>query len=207
MFFTPASKSTTTESTEKFWKGKRNSVYLRTLDLLLEGLSRGCKTICDVGSGGCPHLDMIEGIERKISIDKKEPFEATDVEAITQDYVTWQPEKRSDITLCLLTLNRLTRPAFFARKLMANSNIVIVSVPYKCTGEAAERHTHKDIDENMMRGWFDRTPSFSIVCREIFTDEATLIQVYERNGDVWSNLQDRNRLRAERKAKQQGNSQ
>lgn len=193
--------------TELFWEQNKRSCYMHALGVLLDALSKNKKSALDVGSGGSPHLDLLPHISKRVSLDVKTPYEAEGIEPVIADFLLWNAPQKYNIVLCLQTLNRVKRPDLMAKKLLNAGDTLIMSVPYQWDDAQAEKHAHKNVDEAMVQAWFGRTPSFSMVCTEITGPTPRLLQVYEKNGDVWANLSARSALRAARTAQQDTKSE
>jgi hypothetical protein len=98
--------------------------------------------------------------------------------------------------MCLQVLEHVPQPGLFAQKLLSTGKIVVVSVPHDWNAGSIEGHLHDPITERDMRRWFGREANFSYVCREVVSRSNRLIQVYEHNAAIWTNLVKRSKLHA-----------
>ena len=93
-------------------------------------LGRPEDTICDVGSRGVDMMTFLP-CKKKISIDLEIPLQAEGVEGIVGDYLTHRFEGL-DIITCFQVLEHLDDEvvALFAKKLLEEARIAVVTVPY-----------------------------------------------------------------------------
>jgi hypothetical protein len=174
-----------------YWRDRRNLLYYQVVRQLVEGLGQGAESMLDVGSAACPYLDWFPHIPVRVSLDIERPYRAAGVEAVTADFLEWRTDRRFDIVTCLQVMEHVEDPAAFAKKLLALGRTVIVSVPHAWPPGSVDGHRHDPVTERKMRSWFGREPNFSYVCREVLTHSDRLIQVYEPNALIWSNLRKR----------------
>jgi hypothetical protein len=184
---------------DAYWESRKDNIYLQVVRSLVSGLGKKAASLLDVGTAGCPYLEWFPHIPNRVSVDLTRPYEAPGVTGIKADFLLWTPPEKYQLVLCLQVLEHVRRADLFARKLLSVGGTVIISVPYKWPKGRTRSHVHDPIDEEKLVRWFRREPNFSYLCREVTADSDRLIQVYERNNDVWSNLNQRARIRAERK--------
>lgn len=174
-----------------YWRDRQDLLYYQVVRQLVEGLGQGAGSMLDVGSAACPYLDWFPQIPVRVSLDIERPHRAAGVESITADFLKWRTDRRFDIVTCLQVMEHVDDPAAFATKLLAVGRTVIVSVPHAWPPGSVDGHRHDPVTERKMRSWFGREPNFSYVCREVLTHSDRLIQVYEPNAIIWSNLRKR----------------
>jgi len=177
-----------------YWEGRQDLLYYQVVRQLVEGFGGDIRSMLDVGSKACPYLDWFPRIQTRVSLDLVEPYAGPRIEAVKADFLHWEPTQTFDLVTCLQVLEHVPRPDLFARKLLAVGKIVIVSVPFDWKPDSVADHLHDPITERDMRRWFGREANFTYVCREVVTRSNRLIQVYERNAAIWTNLGKRSKL-------------
>ncbi len=149
-----------------YWDKRKNNIYLRYVDYIMCALSDETKSIIDVGSRNCPYLDWFPWAKERVSLDLKTPYKGSGVRSIKTNFLTWEPDKRYDVVLCLQVLEHVPPVEEFAAKLLEIGRHVIVSVPYKWPETAMQGHVHDPIDRAKFLSWFPRRPDYMIVARE-----------------------------------------
>ena len=79
------------------------------------------------------------------------------IATIKADFATWQPpanlaETRYDVAISMQTLEHVTQPAAFLRKLRQISKHTIITLPYRWN-DTAETHVWHNVDEHQVAGW------------------------------------------------------
>lgn len=149
-----------------YWEQRSHFAYYRVARSLAQEIAPRARSILDVGSNGCPHLDWFEHAERKVSVDLVTPYCGPGVEAVTADFFRYATNERFDVCLCLQVLEHVANPSAFARKLLSLADHVIASVPYRWPAGKCVAHLHDPVDEAKMREWFGREPNLSIIVEE-----------------------------------------
>ncbi len=181
------------------WESHYNNlVYYHAVRVLVGHIGARAKSMIDVGSAGYPYLDWFSHIERRVSLDLNQPYEAPGIESITTDFLKFETDELFDIATCFQVMEHVPDPAGFAQKLLKLGKTVIVSVPYKWQKGWAKTHIQDPVDEEKLFSWFRREPNFQYICHEIRIERPRIIQVYERNKDRWQYTGDRNRMRVAR---------
>lgn len=192
-----------------YWEQRKDELYYHIVRVLSDKLSVGAKSVIDIGSNKCPYLEWFLHVPLRTSIDLRRPYEAPGVKSLKHDFLTWEPDRKYDLALCLQVLEHVPDAGAFAQKLLEVAKIVVVSVPYrwevgKNKKYPTKGHVHDPVDEHKLIGWFGCRPNYEYVCPDVVTGLSRLIQVYERNGDQWDSISQRNKLR--KKAKERSNS-
>lgn len=169
----------TSSAANTYWEERKNVLYYQVVRVLVDGLSKGAKSIIDVGSAGCPYLDWFPAIPVKTSIDLKRPYEAPGVKSFTGDFLSWEVDQRYDIATCLQVMEHVPPVERFAQKLLSLADIVVVSVPYKWEKGRTKSHVHDPVDEEKLFSWFGRRPNFEYVVREVVAPVDRIIHVYD----------------------------
>jgi hypothetical protein len=149
-------------------------VYFQHVYALVHFLAQDAKSIIDVGSNGCPYLEWFSWIPRKVSVDLCMPYSSETVQGVTADFLSFPLDQKFDFCTCLQVLEHVLHADLFARKLLATSAHVLISVPYKWPSDKCEWHVHDPVDEDKVASWFGIEPIFSLVSRE-FKGDARLI--------------------------------
>jgi hypothetical protein len=178
----------------RYWESRKHLLYNLAVQSLAAELGKTARSALDVGSWGCPSLEWLPNVPRRVSVDIDVPYSSPTVEGIKTDFFTWTPKERFDLVMCLQVLEHIERADAFAQKLLAVGDTVIVSVPYKWKPGRVRGHVQDPVDEAKLRSWFRREPNFSFVCREITTDAHRLVVVYEPGDLKWKDLRERRSL-------------
>lgn len=155
-----------TPTPENYWQRRHGMRYYAEAQALCHRASSAPASVLDVGSRGCPHLEWFPTAHRRVSVDIEHPYIAEGVEHIVADFLTYRPEARFDLCLCLQVIEHVPDATRFAQHLLSMSRDLVVSVPYKWPEDATEQHCHDPIDETKMEAWFGRKPTMSVVAAE-----------------------------------------
>lgn len=184
----------TKPDTNSYWSSRKNILYYEVVRILASTIGADAKSILDVGSANCPYLDWFDWIDQRVSLDIENPYIADGIEAIKQDFLTWEAVEEYDVVLCLQVLEHVQDVEPFTKKLLDMGKTLIVSVPYKWDKLKTDEHIHDPVDKIKMRKWFGRDPNFEYVCSEVLAPVDRLIQVYESFEEPWSGLKQRDRI-------------
>ena len=153
-------------SVESYIEKRKDYEYYKVLRSLLRLICRSEDTICDVGSGG---IDLLSELpcKKKFSIDLRNPVSNEEVEGIKADYLSYE-SSAVDIITCFQVLEHLKDGAVeeFAKKLLREGRIVIVSVPYMWPENQCEDHVQDPMDVEKLISWFGKNPAFLHVVTE-----------------------------------------
>ena len=162
-----------------YWSRRADSLYLQYVFFLARVVGRDARSVIDVGSNGCPYLEWLDWIPRKVSVDLTRPYRAPGVESLTGDFLALDIAERFDLGLCLQVLEHIPDVSAFARKLLATTPHLIVSVPYRWE-KGPDDHLHDPVDLAKLSGWFGRKPNYRIVVREPFFKRRRMIAYFDR---------------------------
>ena len=175
-----------------YWERRKDFLYYQVVRILAEELAQGAGSVLDVGSRGTPYLEWFEDVPVRTSLDLVVPYTAEGITSITGDFLTWTPDRRYDLVMCLQVLEHVPDAKAFAHKLLASGRIVIISVPYRWRPGGHERHhIHDPIDVRKLQGWFGRKPNHAYLVREPRRGTERLVCVYEEGTRVWMSLDQR----------------
>lgn len=162
-----------------YWERRADSLYLQYVFFLARVVGRDAGSVIDVGSNGCPYIEWLDWIPRKLSVDLEMPYSSATVEGRTGDFLALDIGESFDLGLCLQVLEHVPEVAAFARKLLATTPHLIVSVPYRWEPGQTE-HVHDPVDEEKLAGWFGRAPNYRVIVREPFFRKKRLIAYFDR---------------------------
>lgn len=183
------------ESVETYWDKRRGDVLYAVVDRLVKKTVGNAKSVLDVGSGGCPHLEVFEAAERRVSVDLRSPYEAAGVEAVTMDFLDWEADQKYDVVLCLQSVDRFRNPRKAAEKLLKTGRTVIVSVTYGRVIERGAGKPSETVDEETLYQWFRRQPNFTYFCKEVVSGDLRLICVFDATPQPWASTNERRAIR------------
>jgi hypothetical protein len=149
-----------------YWEGRQKLRYYSAVRELCAQVAPGAQSVLDVGSNACPQLEWFPKATRRVSVDLVAPYCTDDVEGLTCDFLTYQPDRRFDLAICLQVLEHIEAPAPFARHLLSVAHDVVISVPYLWPVGACHWHCQDPVDEAKVRAWFGREPDRAVVISE-----------------------------------------
>ncbi len=163
----------------EYWVRRADSLYLQYVYFLARVVGCEARSVIDVGSNGCPYVEWLDWIPRKLSVDLARPYVSARVEGRTGDFLALEIGESFDLGLCLQVLEHVPEVAAFALKLLATTPHLIVSVPYRWE-PGQEGHVHDPVDEAKLSGWFGREPNYRLVVREPFFRKKRMIAYFDR---------------------------
>ena len=165
--------------------GRKDHVYYGIIRGLLKAICRENDSICDVGSFD---TDMLSDLpcKRKLTVDLRTPFSSDDVEGIKADYLQWQAEKL-DVITCFQVLEHIddNHVEAFAKKLLNDAPVAVVSVPYMWPKGSCKWHVQDPVDVEKLVGWFGKKPVFIQKAKEKFKSpkNSRIIAIFVRGVD------------------------
>ena len=136
---------------EAYYQSRKSMNYYRLVLAVVEALRY--RTVLDVGSRRSPVLEQLPTSKERVTLDRLAVRSPAGIRHIVADFMTWQPDKRYDLVLCLQVLEHLDDPAAFLYKLFATGNDVIVSVPYRWKKGACKYHVQDPVTLSKVVGW------------------------------------------------------
>lgn len=176
------SAEATPSTTIDYWEERRESEYISHIISLVKFIGKDAKRMIDVGSNGCPYIELFDWADYRVSVDLAKPYGSDKVVPYKGDFLTYEPDRKFDLCLCLQVLEHIPDATAFARKLLSISSRVLVSVPYRwpITEQTAPMgHIHDPVDEEKMLQWFGREPDLSMISTEPGTRIRRLICLFE----------------------------
>lgn len=173
---------------EIYWNRRKNYVYLHVSRRLIEILAHSATAVADIGSNRSPILEYFGAKQTKYSVDITNPYRATDVVSVKEDFYEWQPPEPLQVGTCLQVIEHVSEPQRFCRRMLEVFEISIISVPYLEPSGVNPGHINNDIDLSTVTSWFGKKPNFHYIAKELSGDER-LICVFDRaTDDEFSNL-------------------
>ena len=157
----PASKS-------GYWRKRQEMMYYRYVLWMAERLTAGARSLIDVGSHNTSIAEEFPWIPHRVALDLNTPYSSPAVRGITADFLTFEPERRFDMALCLQVLEHVPEAPRFAKKLLDVADRVLISVPYRWPEGTHPNHCQDPVNERKLARWFGRKPDYQIVVEEPF---------------------------------------
>ncbi len=168
------------ENPDAYWSRRADSLYLQYVFFIARVVGCDAQSVIDVGSNGCPYLEWLDWIPRKVSVDLRRPYAAPGVESVTGDFLSVDVDGDFDLGLCLQVLEHIPEVEAFAQKLLATARHLVVSVPYRWE-KSNEDHVHDPVDAVKLAAWFGRKPNYRIVVREPFSRRRRMVAYFDRD--------------------------
>jgi hypothetical protein len=142
--------------TPRYWASRSDQPYYRTAVRYARQFARGARSVLDVGSANCEYINWMDWIPERVRIDLQAIKPIEGAQTIQSDFMTYAPDRRFDLVLCLQVLEHLEEPGVFAHRLFALGRIVIISVPYRWPPRPGSSHVQDPVDEAKLLSWTGR---------------------------------------------------
>jgi hypothetical protein len=185
----------------RYWERRQEFLYYQVVRILATKLIEGGTSVLDVGSHGSPYLEWFADVPVRTSLDMVEPYRGEGVTSIVSDFLTWEPDRRYDLVLCLQVLEHVPDATSFARKLLASGRVVVISVPYRWRKGVSKNHVQDPVTISKIVGWFGRKPDYAHLVVEPTSGKERLVCVFDAAPKPWSSLAVRDGGRGFRPAK------
>lgn len=154
------------DSIKEYINKRKNNRYYTYLKSLLMTICREDDSILDVGSRGIDMLSFLP-CKTKKSIDLKYPYSDEYTEGITGDYLEYHPDEL-DVITCFQVLEHIedNQVGVFAKKLLSDARIAIVSLPYMWPKTMCKWHVQDPVDVDKIISWFGKNPVFIQIIKE-----------------------------------------
>jgi len=172
----------------RYWHRRQDFLYYQVVRILATKLAEGSDSILDVGSHGSPYLEWFADVPHRTSLDLVEPYRADGIDSVVSDFLTWEPDRRYDLVLCLQVLEHVRDARSFARKLLASGRIVVVSVPYRWPAGKSKNHVQDPVTMAKLLDWFGRKPDHTHLVVEPSTSKERLVCVFDEVPRPWTSL-------------------
>lgn len=116
----------------------------------------GAETVLEVGPYDTDTLLQLDWIADRTAVDIIRKPRLPRTKNIRADFMTYHPEKKFDLVLCVQVLEHLNEPGPFAHKLLETGHVVIISVPYLWPEHACPAHVQDPVDEEKLLAWTGR---------------------------------------------------
>ena len=153
----------TVEQRKDYEERRKDMEYYKDSLNIIEKIRNQNKSesIIDIG-GWAGSFVSRTAINEKVCLDIEPKTESNDnVRNIIHDFLTWKPDKKYDIAICMQTLEHMpdNKVAIFAKKLFEISEHVVISVPYMWKRGQSPNHLQDPVNENKIYGWTGRQPT------------------------------------------------
>lgn len=159
-----------------YWRTRKQSKYYVEVVRLAQLHGKPGGSVLDVGAHETKVLSQLSGFRRRVALDRGKISGQRGVETIRANFLKWEPTERFDLVLCLQVLEHIPDATTFAKRLFAAGSTVILSVPYRWPRGKCKEHIHDPVDEEKLRAWTGREPTFAVVVKD---KSERLIAVYE----------------------------
>lgn len=159
-----------------YWRRRAKDRYYDEVYRLAEQQAVAGGSVLDVGALEARMLTRLSKFRRRVALDRGKIAPQEGVETIRANFFEWTPTEQFDLVLCLQVLEHIPDAKTFAHRLFAAGRTVIISVPYRWPRGKCEGHVHDPVDEEKLRSWTDRDPTFQVVVKD---KSERLIAVYE----------------------------
>lgn len=145
---------------QTYYERRKGFFYYKELKEILMMVCRESDSILDVGSNGIDMLSFLP-CKTKKSIDLRAPYSDNEIEGIVGDYLEYKTE-HLDVVTCYQVLEHITddKVVRFARKLLQDARIVIISVPYEWPNGFCKYHRQDPVSLNKIISWFGKNPVY-----------------------------------------------
>jgi hypothetical protein len=161
-----------TDKNESYYKLRSEMFYYKKIQEMLSEMK--FTSIIDIGCKKSPIFENIDNTVYKSMLDILPTKPLPNINNITADFYTWEPDRKYDVAVCLQVLEHLDRPQDFAKKLFDIADTIIISVPYKWPKGSCKYHIQDPVDEKKLLSWTDREPyekyiindnKYRLICR------------------------------------------
>ncbi len=182
-----------------YWGARKQMIYYQVLYQYVCVIGRDARSLIDVGSASAQYVEWFHWIPARHILDFRIPKKPQGITCIESDFLSYEPQQKFDVVLCLQVLEHVPDCAAFCAKLKSIARRLLVSVPYKWLGNTPG-HIHDPVDEKKLESWMGIRPNNSQIVTEPFR-ESRLIAYYDlENGPSFrfekSYIQDAIRERA-----------
>jgi hypothetical protein len=122
------------------------------------------------------YMGWMNWIPNRAVLDFKVRTRVPGIEIIEMDFYRFEPDEKYDVALCCQVLEHVENPKSFCEKLKTVCRHLLISVPYRWTGNAPG-HIHDPVDEVKLKSWMELEPNSKNVITEPFR-EGRLIAYY-----------------------------
>ena len=143
---------------QTYYERRKDLFYYKKLKEILMMVCRESDAILDVGSYGIDMLSFLP-CKTKKSIDLNTPYSDDETEGIIGDYLEYKTE-HLDVVTCYQVLEHIDddKVVRFARKLLQDARMVIISVPYVWPNGFCKWHRQDPVSVNKLISWFGKNP-------------------------------------------------
>ena len=137
-----------------------------------------------------PAVDLSGRTPIRTSLDLRTPYQGEGVQSVTTDFLTWRPDRRYDLALCLQVLEHVGDARGFAQKLLEVADVVLISVPYRWPETKNPHHVHDPVTVDKLRSWFGRPPGYTFLVPEPISGVERLVAVFDPSRRPWTSIKE-----------------
>lgn len=156
--------------TSAYFSKRKNLFYYKYVDFLVRGFAADAKSLIDIGTASARYLDEWDWIPDRTSLNLNHAYQSDVVKAVVADFFDFTPPQKYDFATCFQVLEHIPNAKVFARKLLATSDNVLISVPYKWPKGSNKDHVHDPVSLWKVRWWFGRRETYRIIVEEPLDD-------------------------------------
>lgn len=160
-----------------YWNARKHMLYYKSVFQYVAVAGFTARSAIDVGSASAEYLQWFGWIPERTLLDFAIPSRPDGITCIETDFYDFRPVEKYDIALCCQVLEHVDDPHRFCSKLKEVAERLVITVPYKWSGNAPG-HIHDPVDEEKLRLWMGVAPNNSQVVYEPFR-EARLVAYYD----------------------------
>ena len=180
----------TTGAGRDYWGRRQHMLYYQVVRIVAQGLAKDARSVIDVGSWNTPTLDWFPDTPARTSLDLRTPYQGEGVQSVTADFLTWQPDRKYDLALCLQVLEHVQDARAFAQKLLEVADTVLISVPYRWPESKNPHHVHDPVTIDKIVSWFGRPAGYTFLVPEPISGVERLVCVFDPSGRAWTSIKE-----------------
>lgn len=179
-----------------YWTARKELLMYKIVKIIVDKIGKNAKSIIDIGSSECQYIDWFDQIPIRVALDKTSAYKSSTCVGVDEDFLTWTPDRRYDVALCLQVLDRLKNPKTFIRKMQSCAKAIVISISAPDDIETTAQMNA--FYEANYQAAFGRKPNFIYLAREFISDSSRIIMVFERSDIMWTSIVDRGHKLAEK---------
>jgi hypothetical protein len=173
-----------------YWARRQHMLYYQVVRIVAQGLAENAQSVIDIGSWSTPTLDWFPDTTYRTSLDLRPPYQGEGIRSVQADFLTWQPDRRYDLALCLQVLEHVHDARGFAQKLLEVAKVVVISVPYRWPATKNPHHVHDPVTLDKIVSWFGRPPGYTFLVPEPSSGVERLVSVFDPSGRPWTSIKE-----------------
>jgi hypothetical protein len=169
-------------------------MYYQYVNRIVHFVGAGAGSIIDVGSANASYIEQFDWVPTRHTLDIRKPYSSASVQGIRCDFLSFQPDKKYDLALCLQVLEHIPDAKSFAHKLFDVADRVLISVPFMWPPGSNKEHVHDPVSLEKVVFWTGRLPSYHVIVSEpLQIKKASRLLAYFHPDDSFSLTQSKAR--------------